>query len=76
MQLVLERANEQAYELEAEKLKCVRKEDFEGAKKIRDELVGLRKRVTDLASKFYDPEGSIKMYKSDVALRQRMEEVS
>ena len=55
MEGVLERANEQVADLEKEKQRCVQTEDFMGAKRIRDELISLRSRVTDLANKFYDP---------------------
>ena len=50
----------------------MKEEDFNGAKKVRDEAVQLRAKVSDLASKFYDPQGHIRMIKSDVALRNKI----
>ena len=44
--------------------------------KIRDELTKLRQKVSDLASKFYDPQGHIRMIKSDVVLKQKIEEMN
>ena len=53
----------------------MREENFNGAKKIRDQLLQLKDKVSDLASKFYDPHGQIRMIKSDVALKQKIEEM-
>ena len=42
------------------------------ASKYRDELTHLKQKVSDLATKFYDPQGHIRMIKSDVALKQKI----
>lgn len=73
----VERAGGRLGEMEAEKQRCIREEDFLGAKRAKEEMLLYREKMADVISNFYDPHSNqLRTIKSDAALRLKLQEMT
>lgn len=57
-------------ELDIEKQRCIKDEDFMGAKRMKEEMLQFKNKITDIVNSFYDPDKKVlKNLKADVVLK-------